>query len=226
MVWLYKGTYACAYELGTGYQTVEFLSYPLKMLRMLKNFKIKPICVFDGLHLQAKAETEQDRAQNKKRNRELAQKNDQAGDTEQARKHYSRSLVLRTKMIELFMDILKELNIEYIVAPYEADAQISYLVRQGVADIAISEDSDLIAYGCPKILLKLTPTGTCDYFSFEGFYARDSKDCSSEVEALRELDNDEFVFACIMAGCEYLQNIERVGLKVALKHFKAQKNFE
>ena len=29
-----------------------------------------------------------------------------------------------------------------------------------------------------------------------------------------------------MAGCEYLPNIERIGLKVALKHFTKQGNFE
>ena len=29
-----------------------------------------------------------------------------------------------------------------------------------------------------------------------------------------------------MAGCEYLPNIERVGLKVALKHFSKFKTFE
>jgi 5'-3' exonuclease len=29
-----------------------------------------------------------------------------------------------------------------------------------------------------------------------------------------------------MAGCEYVENIERVGLKVALKHFEKSKTFE
>jgi exonuclease-1 len=28
-----------------------------------------------------------------------------------------------------------------------------------MADFAISEDSDLIAYGCPKIVMKLMPGG-------------------------------------------------------------------
>lgn len=74
-------------------------------------------------------------------------------------------------MIELFQDILRELQIEFIVAPYEADSQISYLVKQGQADFAISEDSDLIAYGCPKLLLKLNPLGCGELFSFENFYA-------------------------------------------------------
>lgn len=42
---------------------------------------------------------------------------------------------------------------EYIVAPYEADAQIAFLVANTHADFAISEDSDLLAYGCKKVKL-------------------------------------------------------------------------
>ena len=57
------------------------------------------------------------------------------------------------------MDVLKELEIEFIVAPYEADAQMAYMVKENIADFAISEDSDLVAYGCPKILMKLDFNG-------------------------------------------------------------------
>jgi len=32
MVWLYKGSYSCAYELGRGDPTLNFLQFPLKML--------------------------------------------------------------------------------------------------------------------------------------------------------------------------------------------------
>jgi len=62
-------------------------------------------------------------------------------------------------MVDLFMDVLKELEIEFIVAPYEADAQMAYMVKEGIAEFAISEDSDLIAYGCPRILMKLDWNG-------------------------------------------------------------------
>jgi len=62
-------------------------------------------------------------------------------------------------MVDLFMDVLKELEIEFIVAPYEADAQMAFMVKEGIAEFAISEDSDLIAYGCPKILMKLDWNG-------------------------------------------------------------------
>lgn len=72
-------------------------------------------------------------------------------------------------MVDLFMDVLKEIEVEYIVAPYEADAQMAYMVKSGLADFAISEDSDLVAYGCPKILMKLDFYGKAQVWSLEDF---------------------------------------------------------
>jgi len=85
-------------------------------------------------------------------------------------------------MIDLFMDILIELNIEFIVAPYEADAQMAFMVKEGIADFAISEDSDLIAYGCPKLLLKLNPFGTGQMFDFAAFYKKEFPDNEKAVK--------------------------------------------
>ena len=46
------------------------------------------------------------------------------------------------------------------------------------------------------------------------------------VKQLQALSRDDFSYACAMAGCEYLPNIERIGLKVALKHFDKYGSFE
>ena len=46
---------------------------------------------------------------------------------------------------------LKERGVSYIVAPYEADAQMAYLALQGHVHAIITEDSDLLAYGCPRV---------------------------------------------------------------------------
>lgn len=56
-----------------------------------------------------------------------------------------------------------EINVKFVVAPYEADAQLAYLVKASLADIVITEDSDLLAYGCPEVLFKLDKTGECDH---------------------------------------------------------------
>ena len=37
------------------------------------------------------------------------------------------------------------------MAPYEADAQLAYLVKEGIAQLVITEDSDLLAFGCPQV---------------------------------------------------------------------------
>jgi len=53
------------------------------------------------------------------------------------------------------LQTLKSEKIEFVVAPYEADAQLAYLSHLGVENggvaAVITEDSDLIAYGCPDV---------------------------------------------------------------------------
>ena len=46
---------------------------------------------------------------------------------------------------------LQAYEVEYIVAPYEADAQLAYLALNGVVHAVITEDSDLLVYGCPRV---------------------------------------------------------------------------
>lgn len=51
---------------------------------------------------------------------------------------------------------------EFIVAPYEADAQLAYLssleLEQGGIAAVITEDSDLLAYGCKAVRFFFFPT--------------------------------------------------------------------
>lgn len=49
--------------------------------------------------------------------------------------------------------VLKQENLQYIVAPYEADAQMTFLAISGQVDAVITEDSDLIPFGCPRVSL-------------------------------------------------------------------------
>lgn len=46
---------------------------------------------------------------------------------------------------------LRAENVEYVVAPYEADAQLCFLEREGYVDGIITEDSDLLVFGCKQV---------------------------------------------------------------------------
>lgn len=48
-----------------------------------------------------------------------------------------------------------------MVAPYEADAQLAYLELAGLVDGIITEDSDLLVFGCKHVLFKLDSDGNC-----------------------------------------------------------------
>lgn len=43
------------------------------------------------------------------------------------------------------------MGVRYVVAPYEADAQLAYMSIQGIIDLVITEDGDTIPYGCRKV---------------------------------------------------------------------------
>ncbi len=46
-----------------------------------------------------------------------------------------------------------------IVAPYEADAQLAYLSKEGIVDTVITEDSDLLVFGSKRVLYKMDESG-------------------------------------------------------------------
>ena len=103
---------------------------------------------------------------------------------------------------------LKVHNVRVIVAPYEADAQLAFLSRNNHVDFVISEDSDLLVYGCTKVLYKLdfkTETGrmVClsDIFTPSSFFAR--------------LSFKTFQVAAVLTGCDYLSNLPGIGIKSA-----------
>lgn len=79
-------------------------------------------------------------------------KNWENGQTEDAIKKFRGSIQVTRAMVLAAISILRSLEVLYLIAPFEADAQITYLVNSGFCDAAITEDSDLIVFGCKKVL--------------------------------------------------------------------------
>jgi exonuclease 1 len=61
----------------------------------------------------------------------------------------------------LLAQALRAENVSYVVAPYEADAQLAYLERRGLVSAIITEDSDLLVFGCQNVLFKMDGDGKC-----------------------------------------------------------------
>lgn len=70
---------------------------------------------------------------------------------EEARSYMRRSVDITHEMALQLIKQCRQRNVDCIVAPYEADAQMAYLNKINVAQVIITEDSDLILFGCNKV---------------------------------------------------------------------------
>ena len=59
--------------------------------------------------------------------------------------------------------MLDKHNVAFLTAPYEADAQLAYMAQAGVVEYVISEDSDLLVYGTPKVGYMLRVQHSTDF---------------------------------------------------------------
>ncbi|CAD8208546.1 unnamed protein product [Paramecium pentaurelia] len=219
MSWLYRGCYSCAHELNQDIKTNDYLYYVQKMLVMLREYEITPILVFDGRNLRAKEKTEQMRKQIKQQNLLKAKELSESGNQEEAKKYFQRCLKIRKQMMYTTFDVLKELEVQYIIAPYEADSQIAHMCLSGQCDFAITEDSDLICYQCPLIVFKLQNNGAC--FELELQKLRESRQNrahikSDDIRQFLAFKNEQLIDVCIMSGCDYVPSIRGMGIRKAI----------
>ncbi|KAF8636911.1 hypothetical protein AX17_003162 [Amanita inopinata Kibby_2008] len=223
-VWLHKGAYACATELATGKPTHKYVDYAMHRVRLLRHYKIEPYVVFDGGPLPAKQNTEHDRK--RRRDEHLARGNALAaqGKHSQARECYVKSIDVTPQMAYQFIKALRAENVSYVVAPYEADAQLAYLERRGLVDGILTEDSDLLVYGCRTVLFKLDPiAATVVSVSRKDF--GNVTFPSSEISLVGWSDV-QFRAMAILSGCDYLPSITGIGLKTACSLLRKWKTVE
>lgn len=188
--------------------------YILQMLELLHFYNIKPVLVFDGRSLAKKSATLEKRAKLKMENKQKAMESLAKDELGEARKFFSRCIIIDERIISTTFDCLRAKGVEFIVAPYEADSQIGKLVDVGYVDAAISEDSDLLLYGI-NLILKLNVNGECDYLDLRAVEPEAYKESPSLYKWLR-FDRYDRIRACVMAGCDYLENIRGIGLKTAI----------
>jgi len=106
---------------------------------------------------------------------------------------------------ELF-DLLK---VPYVQAPFEAEKCCSKLCLDGIVDVVLSEDTDIIAYQCPIFLSKIDTR-------------KDTVICVENKQLLNRLDitSNQLLDLCIMCGTDYNKNIPKIGPITSFKKIK------
>ena len=128
---------------------------------MLLHFGVIPYIVFDGDYLPSKTKTEAERSKRREESKQRGLELYRLNKPSQAHFEFQKAIDVTPEMARQFIEELKTLGVQYVVAPYEADAQMVYLEKKGIIQGIISEDSDLLVFGANCLLTKLDQYGEC-----------------------------------------------------------------
>lgn len=174
-------------------------------INVLRNAQITPIYVFDGQYPEEKLRTLQERKKiinnNIKKLRDLEENNASKNEIFKAKNLGFR---IDDKEINFCKKLFNILGVPWLQAKGEADILMANMVIQGKADAAMTEDGDLLAFGCPVIWKK---------------FKKNSVEIVTLKETLSGLNMSLELFQqfCILSGCDYIKTIKGIGPKTALK---------
>ncbi|KNA21532.1 hypothetical protein SOVF_042330 [Spinacia oleracea] len=217
--WLHKGALSCSAQLCKGIPTSRHIDYCMHRVNLLRHYGVKPILVFDGGDLPMKGEQENKRARSRKENLARAIEHESNGNSKAAYECYQKAVDISPAIAYELIQVLRRESVCYIVAPYEADAQMTFLAVTKQVDAVITEDSDLIAFGCPRIFYKMDKYGQGVEFQFHKLqYNKDLNFAGFTNEMILEM--------CILSGCDYLPSLPGMGLKRAHALISKFKTYE
>lgn len=122
---------------------------------------------------------------------------------------------------------MKAEEVSYVVAPYEADAQLAYLERIGIINGVITEDSDLLVFGCRNVLLKFDGVAnTVVSIMRKDFGSVCASASDTNSISLIGWSDTQFRTMAILSGCDYLPGIPGIGLKTACTLLRKWKTVE
>ncbi|XP_060788835.1 exonuclease 1 [Neoarius graeffei] len=214
--WLHKGAFSCAERLAKGEPTDQYVSFCMKLVDMLLSYGVKPLLVFDGRNLPSKQEVEKARRERRQANLQKGKQLLREGKVAEARECFTRCVNVTHSMAHQVIKAARARGVDCLVAPYEADAQLAFLNKTGIAQAVITEDSDLLAFGCKTVILKMDKAGNGLEIS-QCHLGR----CRSLGDVFTE---EKFRYMCILSGCDYLPSIYGIGLGKACKLLRMANN--
>ena len=213
--WIHRGSFACAEKLAKNENTDQYVKYCMKFIDMLESFRVKPILVFDGCRLPSKELVEQERHKRRKENLEKGKRLLREGKLSAARDCFTKCISVTPAMALRVIEAARARGVDCVVAPYEADAQLAFFAKTNLAQAIVTEDSDLLCFGCKNVIFKMDLTGRAQEVSIDNL---------GRVKNLVGFTQDLFRHMCILSGCDYLPSVRGVGLVKACKALKLSKS--
>lgn len=201
--WMYKVIRSCTKTSGVA---AEIENKFMKKVYDMRRWGFTLYIVFDGFKLPIK-----DTIKSKGKDRQKVLDSHKATDVGAGDNDNKRGSSVTFANVFSVTERLKRENIKFMVAPYEADPQLAFLLREEHIDIILTGDADLILYGCRKIIFDYEG----GYYDYDSSKLKGSKLFGGFTEAM-------VLQACMLSGCDYLSNLPGVSLNRAIDVMKKE----
>lgn len=185
--------------LGIFYKTSNLLS-----------LDITPVYIFDGKPPEEKRDIIDQR---KKTVNDCKKQIEQETDINKINQLKKKTVRITYEIVDDVKKLLDLMGVDYIHMDGEAEGLASELCRLKYVDYIMTEDMDSLAFGTPTLIRKCIDKQVKIKDSISIFYL-------NEILKSFELDYDQFVEVCILCGCDYCPNIQKIGCLTAYKLIK------
>jgi flap endonuclease-1 len=185
--------------------------------RLIADFALQLVFVFDGRPPVQKAAELSRRRQVRERYEAEAAAARQAGDLAQA---YSKSTMtsrLTTEMIAEAKDLLRLMGVPIVQARSEAEAQAAYMAQRDDVWAAASKDYDALLFGAPRLVRFLTISGR-EFLPSRGMsrpIVPESIDLQSMLNALG-ITRAQLIDVGLLVGTDFHSGVKGIGPKKAV----------
>lgn len=212
--WLYRYlTTTVRWTRSEAYTTPEGTEVPnlIGVVRGLPKFfehDLTPYFVFDGVVADLKAEEIAERREAKEAAAEAAAAARAAGNEIEAARYESRTQRLTPVIQETTRELFDLLDIPYLEAPAEGEAQAAHMAKRGDVDAVGTEDYDALLFGAPVTIRQLTSSGDPERM-----------DHAATLDDLG-ISHEQLVDVGILCGTDFNPGLSGFGPKTALASVK------
>lgn len=203
-------------QMHPPYRPVRLLSEIKRRHKILVDSGLKPMYVFDGRRHPMKVVAREKRDNplesaikwlDEFYSKGLLGESISDDERDEAMKKMKEATQVTPEIISIVIEWMKEQEVRFICAPFEAEWQCVALVLDKLADIILSTDGDCVILGAPKVIVELTlSTSQCfvyDRACVLSSLANPKYDISEYEDLLPEM--------AAFLGCDYIKRVHGYG---------------
>ena len=210
-----------------GHVTSHLSGIVFRTTRLIADYGIRPIFVFDGKPPDLKAAEIEKRREAKKQALAEYEKARAAGDMAAAWSKIVMSTRLTREMVDDAKRLLSLLGIPSVQSPSEGEAQAASMVQRGHAYTVAGKDYDSLLFGSPR-LARFVALQSREFLPSIGRYRVSPPEIIDLEENLKAmfLSRKQLVEAAILVGTDYDEGVKGIGPKKAVDALKKYGSIE